>query len=84
MTLLSALQKRQDADCPDYCPFGTMSLQAAPTKVVVQQPIRVSGYFATNGLVTVGAGLVAAITGAPGVLDTVITFERTETQTGTM
>lgn len=82
--LLSALQKRQDAQCTDYCPFGTMTVEIAPTKIVLQQPIRVTGYFATNGPINVGAGLVATVTGAPGVIDTVVTFNNFETQNNTM
>lgn len=84
LTFLSALQKRQDGQCQDYCPFGTMTIDIAPTEIVVQQPIRVTGYFSTNGPITLAPNIVATVTGAPGVIDTVVTFDSTEIQNNTM
>ncbi|KAM3498005.1 hypothetical protein MY10362_008662 [Beauveria mimosiformis] len=84
LTLLSALQKRQDAACSDYCPFGTMTVGLAPTENVVQQPIRVSGYFPTNGPITLAPNVVGTITGAPGVIDTVVTIATNNSTTNTI
>ncbi len=83
LTLLAAL-KRQDTQCQDYCPFGTMTLDVTPTEVVVQQPIHITGYFSTNGPVTLAPNIVATVTGAPGVIDTVITFVTTDSENSTM
>ncbi|PMB63993.1 hypothetical protein BM221_010156 [Beauveria bassiana] len=84
LRLLSALQKRQDAACSDYCPFGTMTVGLAPTETVVQQPIRISGYFPTDGPITLAPNVVATITGAPGVIDTVVTIATNNGSTNTM
>ncbi|KAM3550080.1 hypothetical protein MY1884_008428 [Beauveria asiatica] len=84
LTLLSALQKRQDAACSDYCPFGTMTIGLAPTETVLQQPIRISGYFPTNGPITLAPNVVATVTGAPGVIDTVVTIATNNATTNTI
>ncbi|KAM3505189.1 hypothetical protein MY11210_008075 [Beauveria gryllotalpidicola] len=84
LTLLGALQKRRDAPCRDYCPFGTMTIDIAPTEIVIEQPIRLTGYFPANGPVTLAPNVVATVTGAPGVVDTVVTFDRTKYETNTM
>lgn len=84
LSLLAALQKRQDAACVDYCPYGTMTIELSPTKTVIQQPIRVTGYFTSNGPITLGEGYVAIVTGAPGRIDTVITLDKTKTQNNVM
>ncbi|KAM3505183.1 hypothetical protein MY11210_008069 [Beauveria gryllotalpidicola] len=84
LTLLGALQKRRDAPCRDYCPFGTMTIDIAPTEIVIEQPIRLTGYFPANGPVTLAPNVVATVTGAPGVVDTVVTFDRTKYETNTI
>ncbi|KAM3431266.1 hypothetical protein NHJ13734_007370 [Beauveria thailandica] len=84
LTLLGALQKRQDAPCQDYCPFDTMTIDIAPTEIVVEQPIRVTGYFPANGPFTLAPNVVATITGAPGVIDTVLTVDSVEYETNTI
>ncbi|KAM3468975.1 hypothetical protein MY5147_007430 [Beauveria neobassiana] len=84
LTLLGALQKRQDATCPDFCPFDTMTISIAPTEIVVEQPIRVTGYFPDNGPFTLAPDVVATITGAPGVIDTVLTLESSDYETNTI
>ncbi len=85
LTLLSALQNRDHHEqCKDYCPFGTLTIEYAPTRVVVEHPFRITGYFATNGPITLAPDVVATITGAPGVIDTVVTFDNTECLNATM
>ncbi|KAM3503603.1 hypothetical protein MY10362_004100 [Beauveria mimosiformis] len=84
LTLLGALQKRQDATCQDFCPFDTMTIEIAPTEIVVEQPIRVTGYFPANGPFTLAPDVVATITGAPGVIDTVLTVDSLEYETNTI
>ena len=84
LTLLGALQRQQDDRCLDYCPSNTMSIEIAPTQIVMQQPVRISGYFDTNGPLTLGPNMVANINGAPAAVDTVITFGSTRTSVQTM
>lgn len=82
VALLVSLTRRADAadQCGDFCPSGVMTIVLQPKKVIAETPVRVTGYISTDGPISFDPEITASLQGAPGVVDTVITFTGTETQ----